>query len=276
MDYLDEYIELARYGKSLGEEVGRDKKRSAWEYFRSELMIPMANIEDNLSKQFIVYVSDVKRIHGSNMSCWPFKDKTEIFVDKELYTNQFDLVNVQLQHEVLHGLSQRRNGTLNSFGHPLDANNIYIGIDEAVTQMFAEDISDYRLPKQDDYLYFVKNAMRIVKVFFGSVDIANQYMNGDLSFEKKFNEFTNNRFEAFAVSMKNIYLLHKKEFYDGLTPEEIASKERWENQISAFLSNMITNYDNPAIQVEISNEIDSEFLEEYKDRLKISVGKEFN
>ena len=237
-------------------------------------MIPINNLENNLSKQFGVNASEVKSIHGSNLVCWPFKDKTEIFVDKELYNNNPVLVNIQLQHEVLHGLSQSRNNVQNSFGHPIiNGDTIYVGIDEAVTQMFAEDIQNVRLNSSEDYLFYVKNVMRVLKSIFGSESIANQYLNGDTLFEDTINRLMDYKFEPFALMMKKIYILNKKEFYSELSQEENIEKIKIENQINSFLADIILKISNQDINFNIIHEADNEFIEKFKDQLGIEVEK---
>lgn len=273
MDYQDQYKNLTSMAIELNPDIINSKKRLAWEYFRN-MLIPINNLENNLSKQFRVNVSEVKSIHGSNMVCWPFIDKTDIFVDKEFYNNNPILVNIQLQHEVLHGLSQTRNNVQNSFGHSLiNGDTIYVGIDEAVTQMFAEDIQNVRLNSSEDYLFYVKNVMRVLKSIFGSESIANQYLNGNILFEDKINRLMDYKFDSFAIMMKKIYILNKKEFYNKLSQEENIEKIKIENQINSFLANIILKISNQDINNSIIHEVDKEFIEKFKDQLGIEIEK---
>ena len=273
MEYQEQYKKLVSIATKQNPDIINSKKRLAWEYFRN-MLIPINNLENNLSKQFIVNVSEVKSVHGSNMVCWPFKDKIDIFIDKELYNNNQILVNIQLQHEVLHGLSQTRNNVQNSFGHPIiNGDTIYVGIDEAVTQMFAEDIQNVRLSSNEDYLFYVKNVMRVLKSIFGSESIANQYLNGNTSFEDTINKLMDYKFEPFAMMMKKIYILNKKEFYNKLSQEENIEKTKIENQINSFLANIILKISDQDINSSIVHEVDKEFIEKFKAQLGIEFEK---
>ena len=68
MNYQKQYKKLVDMGTKLSQDIIDLKKRTAWEYFRN-MLVPLNNLENNLSKQFSVTISPVKLIHGSNMVC---------------------------------------------------------------------------------------------------------------------------------------------------------------------------------------------------------------
>lgn len=271
MTYRDQYNLLNSNSSRLDDSIIASKKQAAWAYFRNILVVPMRNLETNLYNQFNVSISQVRKIHGSNMVCFPGEDVTDIFVDEEMYKNNPRLVDILLQHEVLHGLSQKRGGFQYSFGHARQMNELsYTGLDEAVTQMFTEDIGNVRLTKEEDYLYFLTNIMRIFKVLFGVDLIADQYFNGDLSFEEKINELTDFKFDLFAFAMNDIYDLSKKGFYDSLSVEEYDKLNKEKNKVIVFASALIEQFQNQGVKSIIAKEVSRKFLEQYGEELGIN------
>ena len=83
----------------------------------------------------------------------------------------------------------------------------------------------------------------------------------------------NYKFEHFAMMMKKIYILNKKEFYNKLSQEENFEKTRIENQINSFLADMISKISNQDINSSIMIEVDKEFIEKYKNQLGIEIEK---
>lgn len=259
MDYQEQYNRLKQNSISkLDIEIINSRNRNAWEYFKK--IVNINNLERNILKPTNIYISSVKEIHNSSMVCWPFLDKTEIFIDEQVWKNYKDLSLIQIQHEILHGLSAHyKNGEKFKFGHSTKDKK-YIGLDEATTQMFTENILGISLTKEQDYLYYIKNIMRILDVVFGSSLIADQYLNGNNVFEDKFNEFTNNKFEDFAVYINNIYLLDKKEFYNSITVEEKNKQEQLKKQVSLFISSIVNRINNPDIINNLKKQVDDEVL----------------
>ena len=79
----------------------------AWEYFRNLVLVN--NLEQNMSKRFSLFYAPVRQIRGSNMTCWPFQDSSkEIYIDESFALNNLQITNIQITHEVLHGLSQMK------------------------------------------------------------------------------------------------------------------------------------------------------------------------
>ena len=171
-----------------------------------------------------IFASDSVRAIAS-AKCLAEKNniKIELYVDEIFAQNNPELTNIQLQHEVLHGLSRSNNGIELCFGHQYDKDkkSNYTGLNEATTQMFAEDMSGVRLDENSDYLYVIKNVMRVIKIIFGTNDIASQYFNNSNIFEERFNRVTSFKFEPFALLMNDVYMLDKKRKYNLLTQEQI-------------------------------------------------------
>ena len=67
------------------------------------------------------------------------------YVDENFAINYPVYTNVQITHEVLHGLSRTIDGNPQIFGHISTGHerSIYVGIDEGVTQLFTEDIEQF-------------------------------------------------------------------------------------------------------------------------------------
>lgn len=264
MTIQEQEIELQKYRKQQFSDILNNKKRIAWEFFRNYTCI--SNLEKNLSSNFILYLAPLNKIHGTNMVNWPNGANNEIYVDEIFAINNPKLINVQLQHEVLHGLSRSNNGQELCFGHQYnkDDTSNYTGLNEATTQMFAEDMSGVRLDENSDYLYSIKNVMRVIKIIFGTNDIASQYFNNSNDFEERFNQVTSFKFEPFVLLMNDIFMLDKKRKYGLLTQEQIKDLEDKKNKLFGFTSNLINQFaqDNPIIIDEICNELNDENIQQ--------------
>lgn len=269
MDYKSHHEQLINNGTRLDNILIDDKKIRTLEYFKNKVIIPTNNIQNNMSKSYKVYSSPVRKIHGTSMVCYTNESEAIIFIDEKLYKSNPPLMHIQLQHEVLHGLSSGINGIPYRFGHITISNDtVFRGINEATTQMFAEDIYGMRLSKKDDYFHYTKNIMRILKVLYSSEIIANQYFNGNTSFEDKINEQTDNGFAEFASEINRIYRISQKEFYNEISQDEESERIYLENCINEVVTSLITKSNDPDINQKILEEIDQEFYEEYNNKIK--------
>ena len=242
MTINEEYQELLKYRKIQPNNILVEKQRNAWLYFRN--ITNVTNLEKNINSKSPLYYAPLKQIHGSNMVSWPVQSGSEIYVDEEFAINNEKLVNIQLQHEILHNLANRINGNQSFFGYLYDGSGKtnYIGINEATTQMFAEDIIGLRLDEETDYLYFVKNIMRIMKVLFGKALLAGQYLNNDLGFTSAFNDRTSYKFEPFAKLMNDIYYLSREKKYKSLSESQMGELIKKQQSILDFTSGLIHQF----------------------------------
>lgn len=234
------------------------------EFFRN--ITNVNSLEKNVVMNPPLYYAPLKQIHGSNMVSWPVQNGSEIYVDENFAINNKELVDIQLQHEILHNLANHINGKQSFFGYLYDGSgkSNYIGINEAVTQMFAEDISGIRLSEGKDYLCFIKNIMRVMKVLFGKESVAGQYLNNDLNFTNVFNEKTSYKFEPFSILMNDVYYFSKNKRYSSLNETQNEELERKQQSLLDFTSNLIQqiSQDNKLIINEICSEVqDASFLE---------------
>ena len=262
----EQYNELSKHRKIQSNEILKEKKKNAWLFFRN--ITNVINLERNIDSEPMLYYAPLRQIRGSNMVCWPVQNGYEIYVDEEFAINHSELVNAQLQHEILHSLTNSVNGKQSFFGYIYGENNksgmSYVGIDEAVTQMFTEDITGIRLNEETDYLYFIKNIMRVMKVLFGIKSIADQYLANNLSFTDSFNKKTDYKFDPFAMIINEIYHLSMDEkytFIDDVQKEKLENKKQ---SILDFTYNLIQNFsmENKNIIDDICNEVqDDLFLE---------------
>ena len=242
MTINEEYQELLKYRKIQPNNILVEKQRNAWLYFRN--ITNVRNLEKNINSNPPLYYAPLKQIHGSNMVSWPVQSGSEIYVDEEFAINNEKLVNIQLQHEILHNLANRINGNQSFFGYLYDGSGKtnYIGINEATTQMFAEDIIGLRLDEETDYLYFVKNIMRIMKVLFGKALLAGQYLNNDLGFTSAFNDRASYKFEPFAKLMNDIYYLSREKKYKSLSESQMRELIKKQQSILEFTSELIHQF----------------------------------
>ena len=262
MTIEEQYKELSKYRKIQLSNILVEKQRNAWTYFRN--ITNVTKLEKNINSNSPLYYAPLKQIHGSNMVSWPVKNGSEIYVDEEFAVNNEILVNIQLQHEILHNLANRVNGNQSFFGYLYDGsgNSNYIGINEATTQMFAEDIIGLRLDEEIDYLYFVKNIMRIMKVLFGKELLAGQYLNNDLGFTSTFNDRTSYKFEPFAQLINDIYYLSKEKKYKSLSQNQIEELTKKQQSILDFTSGLIHQFlkDNKDIINDVCFEIQDDLF----------------
>lgn len=239
MTIQEQYVELQKYRKKQSADVLNNKKRTAWKFFRNYTNV--SNLEKNLSSNFDLYFAPLRNIRGTNMVSWQVGENKEIYVDENFALTNNELTNIQLQHEVLHGLSQFKDGSQFFFGHQYDGSGMsnYMALDEASTQMFAEDMIGIRLDENTDYLYSIKNVMRVMKTIFGTADVAGQYLNNSSDFEARFNEITSFKFEAFALLMNDVYVLSKNNNYGSLTDERIEELNNKKDRLFNFTSSLI-------------------------------------
>ena len=239
MTIQEQYVELQKYRKKQSADVLNNKKRTAWKFFRNYTNV--SNLEKNLSSNFDLYFAPLRNIRGTNMVSWQVGENKEIYVDENFALTNNELTNIQLQHEVLHGLSQFKDGSQFFFGHQYDGSGMsnYMALDEASTQMFAEDMIGIRLDENTDYLYSIKNVMRVMKTIFGTADVAGQYLNNSSDFETRFNEITSFKFEAFALLMNDVYVLSKNNNYGSLTDERIEELNNKKDRLFNFTSSLI-------------------------------------
>lgn len=273
MTIQEQYIELQKSRKIQSSDILKNKKRIAWEFFRNYTNV--SNLEKNLSLNFVLYLAPLKTIRGTNMVCWPVGENIEIYVDNNFATTNPELTNIQLQHEVLHGLSQVNTVEQFFFGHQYDGTgkSNYMAINEATTQMFAEDMSGVRLDENTDYLYTIKNIMRVMKTIFGINDIASQYLNNSNDFENRFNEVTGFKFEPFALLMNDVYILSKNSNYNSLTEEEVKELNNKKDKLFGFTTSLINQVaqNDPNIINKICDELNDENIQSKLNIQKIEL-----
>ncbi len=257
MTIEEKYQELVKYRKIQPNNILIEKQRNAWEYFRR--ITNVSNIEKNIDSNSPLYYAPLRKIHGSRMVSWPVQGGAEIYVDEEFAIDNEELVRVQLQHEILHNLANRINGKQSFFGYEYDGSgkSNYIGLNEATTQMISEDITGVRLDEETDYLYFVKNIMRVMKVLFGEELIVDQYINNNFNFTNTFNEKTSCKFEPFALLMNEIYYLSIDQKYNSLSNGKSEKLMKKEQSLLDFTSSLIKQLskDNKDLIKDISNEL---------------------
>lgn len=271
--YDDMHDELVELRKEQPIDIINLKKRMVWQYFGYSLSVPIYNLEKNISRKFSLFYAPVRQIKGTNMTCWPLDDETEIYIDENFAINNPQTANVQTTHEVLHGLSQMKGKYQYFFGHQYQGgkNSLYSGLNEATTQLFAEDIEQHRLNENEDYLYFVKNVMRIMKVAFGIDKLANQYLNNDTQFEQAFDKSTNGKFSSFASMMNDIYLLSKAKHYSKISDENIKLLDMRKEQVINLTNAIVETFShtNPQLKQEIVAEVqDDIFLSKFNIKAK--------
>lgn len=262
--YKNEYKVLLTKRIELNKNIIKDKKMKILDFFKS-MSVNITNLEKNTILNIALYRAPLFDICRSNMLFWPTESGKEIYIDQNLLVDRSNnkILNHKMTNEVIDLLSKFYDEP-KIFGHVYTKeNNILIGINEAVKQIFTDDIEKNSLKESDDYLYFIKNILRIYKNIIGKEKLASQFLNNDISFEEEFNKITNNKFNDFAYFINNLYLSSKKEYYHNLSEEEIVTFKSDKLEIINFTLKVIAinMRKNPQTLKEIQEDfIDKEFL----------------
>ena len=214
-NYEQQYHALMSTSERLNPNVLTQKKAKIDRYFQS-IGIPTKALQQIFQENRIsLYTADVRSIIGSNMVNFVGTDSSVIVLDRRFYndpTNQAT-VNTQITHELLHSVSRRQNnGAWLIMGH---SESGYAGIYEATDQMFAELIENHQLNPQEDYLYFVKRAMKTVSSITHVSRIARQFLNQDKALEGEIQRLTKDPswFPTFVSNMQHSYDCAKEIWY---------------------------------------------------------------
>ena len=265
----EQYKRLEQTRMLLNPKVIPEKKRKIWEYFRGFQGVDITNLEKRIRTNTILYRAPLFKIHGSNMVYWPTNNGEDIYIDQEfvIKPENADIINQQLTHETLHSLC--RTDDKKMFGHITTSENAYLkGINEATTQVFTDDIEGNLLGPKDDYLYFIKNIMRIIKSALSPESVANQFLNNNTDFEDRFNEITNDKFNDFAFILNSIYTISKQKHYTSINEQQEDMLISNQNLILQFTSTFVKKVANNDPNVYSRIKVDS-FSKEFLPNLKI-------
>ena len=281
------YKQLSERSSKARSDIAENSLLKIWSYFNSLKNIDKTNLLKNIQSGQVVYYAPVQEIKGSRLINFPTKG--EIYIDEKFMQEEPEIATFQITHECLHGVSLIKDGKQIIFGHSSRGGsdtNRYNGVLEASTQMFAEDAEGRRLPESIDYLYYVKNIMRAMKVLFGEETLANQFLGNNTDFEKAVDSFSQYKFDDFNSSMSDIYLLERKKQRIGLSEEEIQTLENYKLGLNKSVAELISlkSKDNPQIFDMIANEIQDEkfskqlnpnFILRQKDEILYDFAKKF-
>lgn len=218
-----------------------------------------------INSNILLYVAPIKKI--GTLACIYEGDGFDVYIDESFAENKNnkEVIVHQLTHELLHILCrEQRNsrGHIKQFGHDWYYNDsMLLGLDEATTQLFADDIENDILSKEHDpNFFFIKNIMRILKVIIGEEKLMMQYLNFNNDFEEAFNSLTNNQFDDFANMMNKIYKLNMKIKIEDNNINygqiETTLLENLQNDMAKMMKNLISLsiQRNPDLKVLLENE----------------------
>jgi len=258
-EVLEKYNNLKENSNLLDKQILESKKSKISTYLINTGINDL-RVNNNLFFDIQLYSAPVREIYNSTFIYY----YDAIYLDKQFISNPINanVVNCQLTHEILHCLNNDEKGRQYFLGHLVDQN--YVGIDEATTQLFTEDIEQtYLTDQQDSRLYFIKNIMRILKAIFGQDLLLKQYLNINNEFENTVNNLMNNEqwVKDFALMMTKYYTLKSQK--SDLENIKILEKEIIAKTFEVIDKQLL--YDN-TIYERISNEfanIKSNFLYDY-------------
>ena len=216
--YEQQYHAVMHTSKELDPNVLTQKKAEIDIFFQN-IGIQTEELQRTFRENRIsLYTADVRGIVGSNMVNFVGTDSSVIVFDRDFYNDPKNqaVVDVQATHELLHSVSRRwKDGSWFVMGHSEPG---HLGVYEATDQMFAEMIKNHQLSPEEDYLYFVKSAMKIVRSVVHVSRVARQFLNQDRSLEWEIQRLTGNSswFQTFVGAMQNSYDCSKAIKYQGL------------------------------------------------------------
>lgn len=270
INFNEEYRKLQQTRILLDPTIISNKKSKILGYFMNfDATVDLSNLKNRIYSNIILYKAPLFQIHRSNMLNCSTPNSDEIYIDEKFLITKGneDIIIHQLTHETLHSLCKGNNRHM-VFGHIITSDNEYMkGINEAVTQIFTDDIENSELGPKDDYLYFIKNIMRIMKNTVGPEFLVNQYLNNNSSFEDRFNEITNEKFNDFAFIINNIYKLNKEKHYGTINEKQnetlISNQDLILKFTSTFVRKVASN--DPMVYTRIKDDFfNKEFLSDLK------------
>ena len=262
MTEQEQYNELLKYRSSQPIDIINKSKDKIFEYFKNFGSISLGNMKENMNNKFSLFYAPLQEIRRRNMTCWPFGDGSkEIYVDEKFAIEHSSTKDIQITHEVLHGLTQMRRGNQFLFGHPYNQGegSKYLGLDEATTQMFTELIEGKELTAEEDYMFFIKNVMKQISSVIGIDKLADQYVSHSRRFEVMFNSLTGGQFEEFAVLMNRAFELSKQKKYNDFTEMDQNLLDSFEREIQDKYVSKILNLKSTKIQTNNNNEVEYEY-----------------
>lgn len=238
---------------------------SIWRHFRG-LGVDTSKIDPVIANStFKLYKAPLSETHGSNMMYWPENNERNIYINNDFMQDENrDIIIKQLTHEMLHAISWV--DYVHMFGRKYEPN--IIGIYEATTQVFADDINGAILTEDKDYLYFIKGIMRVMSNIVGKDKLASQYLNIDNSFEQTFSKALGADFNKFVSQINQVYKLSKKQYYDKNSftqVNEIQLEELKENLLDFVLTHLQQKMkENPDFADALISDFNGDnFLEKY-------------
>lgn len=211
MDRMAIHEELKLTRQALDKQLILEKKQLIINKL-SHLLNP-EDYSEWLNQEIPLYVAPIHKYYKGRLVHLPIEDYEEIYIDENFYNDdtKSEVIKHQLTHELFHSLSQleKNNSRGKGFGHYWSyKNGMFRGVDEAVTQMFTDNVESFELNEfQDKNHYFIKNIMRILKVIIGEDKLLMQYLSYNNSFEDIFNEISNNQFDEFVYNINQVYKL---------------------------------------------------------------------
>lgn len=224
----------------------------------------------NFGKIKAIYLAPLRKVHGSDLVCWPLKEgEFEIYIDENYCNVKPEIAKSQISHEVLHSVSQFRRMEQSRFGYGGDR---CIGIDEATTQMITDEINGKGLDEQEDYLYFIKNIMRVMKTSVGEKKLISQYMNLDNSFEEQFNTLTRGGFFKFSSLINELYYASREQRYNQKDNRVYIEEKKKEVLKFIYIHQLVTDENSKTIVRDLKKDPSTQaFIDYFTRRLGINI-----
>lgn len=181
-------------------------------------------IKHNMNKNSFILSVDALSSHSSDgalMMAMPgaitidesfavINDKGKFKGFKEIYR---DLVNVELAHELLHSASRNNN----YFGiNRIDSATNRVGLNEGITQMFAEDACGVVESKYTNGYSVIKNITKIMRLCIGNDAFYNSYFKHSNDLEIECKKLTNSEefYDEINKKLTDMYILVSCISYD--------------------------------------------------------------
>lgn len=214
-NYEQQYHAVMHTSKELDPGI-LDQKKVKIENFFQGIGVPTSDLHQAFQeKKISLYTAETRSIANTNMVNFVGTNSSVIVLDRNFYNDPRNqaIVGTQITHEVSHSISRLwKDNNWFVMGH---SETGYSGIYEATTQMFIELIENHQLSCEEDYLYFVKNAMKTVSDVVHISRVARQFLNQDRSLEWEVQRLTKNPswFPTFVNAMQTSYDCAKAIWY---------------------------------------------------------------
>lgn len=226
----EEFLEKLQNNRKEIEIINRDDLMKLWAYFK-KMQIDLTILDENVNKNTKYYTTDLIKSESIG-----FKNQIiEIYLQNEISINKTI------------ALTQLINLMPNTTTLPES-------IKSTLSRIYAEDITKTKLPQSEDYLFYLKNIVRILNLAIGNNIIGNTFFN-NLTFEVEFNKITKKN-KQILFYINTIYQMEiEKKFNKNINNNDTLKK--YKEQLLELIKPIIIN---SKIETKLQKQLDEQFI----------------